>query len=890
MFSFQKSCLAFDGILVHFFNKFLSLPSFPDHLQYNQLTGVFEVVSDAADCVSQRIRAALLQGKSKPSTNDLSQLARRPVVENWYTVCCLDKEQGMHWIIDKRLPLFIKSDWYFEYRLCKLLSPKYHNQTIKSSSEACLCSSQVEETDGKDKGRDYVCLSQMSYSSDSEFSSRLLDEEKDQGLGSSDPDVGFHGTCCHGIAQGLDEFKEFLQGTPGEKLLHLWIDVERLKSLKDSERKNRHLVQMRSRYVLSGGQSSSLSVELLSRLGLSTTPCWREEKLRLIQPHLTGTLAGYWFWSARSFQFEQPLLRLGTRSYLRPSSGIDPYPSYITLHPLRPHTCLPRQPKLVKSQPGNIRTLSSSISPVLGGLRMERMVQALLVDSQAGLYLTGFCESSGNQLWKNAVHFWSDLQQYHQLFCQDGLDPYRVQRHAQLLYSTYLCSAARRSIGVDEESRREVYHCLMPAFEELFDGVEEHTLLLLLDPWIELTTRDRDSYLRVCVREEVRQVDSAEYLELQILYEEAALRLQQQAEECCPSPPTTPEGPREPDAWSYVPVQYRGYRLGSLLRQRNEIQHFLSFLQDNDASIHLSCWLDLDQYKRTPPKDKVLKEERSASIKNTYLNRKYLFGPASPASTEQQEEILRLAGGWERLQHNRVSAHVVGEVQNIVRSHIEKTWLPLFLATPEFTDRQKHKTQAGDRRSNQAHLRSRKRREAWKQAEGMWMSSSKEILVFRRVLLNPVTCQQFQHFVALKGDYLENDVLFWLEVQRYKDLCHSHCAQSTVQQKVSTIISCFINSSIPPALRLDIPREQADTILHQRKELGPYVFREAQMSVFSELLKLWPQFQAFRSTVRDEEVLPLLEHKRLKHRAKAQRRNTTEEEEDGEEEEKTPQG
>lgn len=48
------------------------------------------------------------------------------------------------------------------------------------------------------------------------------------------------------------------------------------------------------------------------------------------------------------------------------------------------------------------------------------------------------------------------------------------------------------------------------------------------------------------------------------------------------------------------------------------------------------------------------------------------------------------------------------------------------------------------------------------------MSSSKEILLFRRVLLNPVTCLQFQHFVYLKGGFLENDVLFWQEVQRYK--------------------------------------------------------------------------------------------------------------------------
>ena len=48
------------------------------------------------------------------------------------------------------------------------------------------------------------------------------------------------------------------------------------------------------------------------------------------------------------------------------------------------------------------------------------------------------------------------------------------------------------------------------------------------------------------------------------------------------------------------------------------------------------------------------------------------------------------------------------------------------------------------------------------------MTSSKEILQFRRILLNPVSCQQFQLFVSLKGDFLENDVRFWVEVQKYK--------------------------------------------------------------------------------------------------------------------------
>lgn len=62
-----------------------------------------------------------------------------------------------------------------------------------------------------------------------------------------------------------------------------------------------------------------------------------------------------------------------------------------------------------------------------------------------------------------------------------------------------------------------------------------------------------------------------------------------------------------------------------------------------------------------------------------------------------------------------------------------------------------------------------------------------------------------------------------------QDLCHSHSDEATIQQKISIIISCFISSSMPPALQVDIPPEQAQQILEKRRELGPYIFREAQV-------------------------------------------------------------
>ncbi|KAG7470087.1 hypothetical protein MATL_G00135570 [Megalops atlanticus] len=300
----------------------------------------------------------------------------------------------------------------------------------------------------------------------------------------------------------------------------------------------------------------------------------------------------------------------------------------------------------------------------------------------------------------------------------------------------------------------------------------------------------------------------------------------------------------------------------------------------------LMCWLDIEHLRRLPQKDKAQREEKSKDIKSKYLGRKYFFGPNSPATREQQEEVIRVGGGWGRILHDRLSGPMLAEVQSHVRRRIERKWLPLFLSTPQFAERQKLKPQVEDVVEDQLFLRHRKKREVWKHMDSTWMASSKEILALRRALLNPVTCHQFQRFVSLKGDFLENGVLFWLEVQRYKDLFHSHCDEATIQQKVTLIINTFINSSIPPALQIDIPPEQARDILERRAELGPYVFREAQACVFSQLFKLWPQFLSFRSSVEEELLLPLLESKKERQKEKLWRRRREEERRAQEEAEK----
>lgn len=51
------------------------------------------------------------------------------------------------------------------------------------------------------------------------------------------------------------------------------------------------------------------------------------------------------------------------------------------------------------------------------------------------------------------------------------------------------------------------------------------------------------------------------------------------------------------------------------------------------------CWTDIEQFRRITYKDRKQREAKSIYIKNKYLNKKYFFGPNSPASLYQQDQV-----------------------------------------------------------------------------------------------------------------------------------------------------------------------------------------------------------------------------------------------------------
>jgi len=139
---------------------------------------------------------------------------------------------------------------------------------------------------------------------------------------------------------------------------------------------------------------------------------------------------------------------------------------------------------------------------------------------------------------------------------------------------------------------------------------------------------------------------------------------------------------------------------------------------------------------------------------------------------------------------------------------------------------------------------------AWRLLNSRWNSNSRDVTSLRIALSDPVQCDQFQRFISIRGDLMVNNLNFWLEVQKYKDLCHSHVEQELVNHKLQTIIDVFIKSQIPPELQIDIPIEISERIKEKlqgrSQNHGPYLFREAQTTVFRIMYNFWKDFIAYR--------------------------------------------
>ncbi|CAL1544272.1 unnamed protein product [Lymnaea stagnalis] len=497
----------------------------------------------------------------------------------------------------------------------------------------------------------------------------------------------------------------------------------------------------------------------------------------------------------------------------------------------------------------------------MGSERMEFLLQALHHEQDAGHSFRKYIEKSERTNWINHLDFWEKVQEYRKLFYKDKLDLHLIAKQAKSIFAQCIVEGAPKGIGVSESIELTILDHLNPAYEDLFDEAEEYTLKVLFEAFQGYLSQDVKSYCKVERAEIMRRLETKNtYI----------LNLQKKGiiKERSLTPDDPMEGYKDPvyddSILQRVPAEFREWSLDKLVHNRIELEHFRQYLIENFAEIDLKCWMDIEAWRRTPHDDARKRDHRARDIKKNYLNKKYFFGPSSPAGKEGQNRVMELGGGWGKFLEDKPHSSTILESQKYVRDRLERKHLPLFLLSKAFQQRNiitEVPTEVGD----EVTVSKKRRAQAvLKLLESKWISSAKEIFTFQRALMNPLTCQQFQKYVSLQGDQLENDILFWLEVQKYKEMHHTHTDDGMLQQKINAIINCFIDSSIPPSLQIDITPEMAERILEHKHERSPYIFREAQLAIFRMLLQHWQPFCDFRTNMESEtKVLTTLERHRL---------------------------
>ena len=88
-----------------------------------------------------------------------------------------------------------------------------------------------------------------------------------------------------------------------------------------------------------------------------------------------------------------------------------------------------------------------------------------------------------------------------------------------------------------------------------------------------------------------------------------------------------------------VAEEFKDWSIEKLVHNRIELEHIRQFLADNYASMDLMCWMDIEAFKRIPHSDEKRRDLKCMDIKVKYFNKKYFFGPNSPAGKEGQERV-----------------------------------------------------------------------------------------------------------------------------------------------------------------------------------------------------------------------------------------------------------
>jgi len=301
-----------------------------------------------------------------------------------------------------------------------------------------------------------------------------------------------------------------------------------------------------------------------------------------------------------------------------------------------------------------------------------------------------------------------------------------------------------------------------------------------------------------------------------------------------------------------------------MVKSRPMMSMFKKYLIDNEARDYINgvnLYHEIDVYHKTDTKPKTKKDIQASFIFKTYLD------PNSKKAVKLNNEKVKTRLANEK---DRPKTPTLNEAQRALILTINPMFTQFFeaqaedfgveprvLATmsqAELAMRAETDLSLGKapKKAGAATGRGRK--------TGRAPPSKDDKLSFMHALQEstahgkPTTqMDYFWKYLVKHGDddnnpLIDKDLVFYLEVQKYKELTHHYNDEELVKRKCQAIVDCFLESAIQPSCQIDISSDMCNRIVKnavkvmQGREVIQNLFDEAQFIVFKELLPYWAGF------------------------------------------------
>jgi len=297
-----------------------------------------------------------------------------------------------------------------------------------------------------------------------------------------------------------------------------------------------------------------------------------------------------------------------------------------------------------------------------------------------------------------------------------------------------------------------------------------------------------------------------------------------------------------------------------VIENKGTVSAFKQYVQNTEgrqALNQLLMYLEIEQYNAILPAKKMQKAQQATHIYKTY------FDPTSRRSVGLPQTLLNQVEG------ERPNTPVFIEAQQFVLSDVQTYFKSFFKHAQDATGRREgtpntpgsfNKADTFD--SSQSFLQFYRRRTRKAKSTGRSAPTKEDKDSFKKVLQSvhgrlSIKMEYFRRYLQTHGEpdgfpRLENDLVFYLEVQKFKEL-FNYMDDVSLNRKVEAIIECFLDSATPPWLQIDIGPELASRIIHKaqvfssgkkipREQKEPGLFDEAQSILFKEMLPYWAGF------------------------------------------------